>query len=336
MKTDIPGRILGFFNKSLKKKEMEELHYDLSNSHENRKLFDEYNETQQLSQMHQFYENMDKRWNELSMELGLNNRQLKKTQILRRLTFRALQYAAVLIFLASVTGITYLMLNKSDGAIVSVMTQGGQKSEINLSDGTKIWLNSRSKLLNTNGFNAKNRELTLQGEAYFDVETNKNSPFKINIGNAHVSVFGTKFNISSYDEDDYMIVTLEEGSVGFTKVGANKPVMLSPNQQLIYDKKTNEISIHEVQIDLYTSWKDNRLKFSDASFKDVVIKMERWFDVSIIVDPEIVYSERFTMTIKTESLSEMMEILKKVSEINYTIEDNIVYISKKGGETQVK
>jgi ferric-dicitrate binding protein FerR (iron transport regulator) len=331
MKTDIPDKILKFFSKSLKEKEMEELNDNLSTSHENRKLFDEYNETHQLSQMHHFYQNIDKRWNELSLELGLNNTLPKRDKKVRRLIFKALQYAAVLVFLVSVTGITYLMLNKPDGAIVSVMTQGGQKSEINLSDGSKVWLNSRSKLLNTNGFSTKNRELTLQGEAYFDVETNKNSPFKINIGNANVSVFGTKFNISSYAEDEKMIVSLEEGSVGFTIFGAKKPIMLNPGQQLIYNKNTNEVSVQDVQIDLYTSWKDNRLRFSDATLPNVFKKMERWYDVIIILDPELVISERLTLTIKTESLSEMMEILKKVSDIEYTIENDIVHVSKKGG-----
>lgn len=334
MKTNIPDKILKFFNKSLKKKEMEELHDDLSNSQENRKLFDEYNETQQLSQMHHFYQNVDKRWNELSLELGLNNKLPKRDNKVKRLVFKALQYAAVLVFLASVTGITYLMLNKSDGAIVSVMTQGGQKSEINLSDGSKVWLNSRSKLLNTNDFNAKNRELTLQGEAYFDVETDKNSPFIINIGNAQVSVFGTKFNVSSYAEDEKMIVSLEEGSVGFTKVGSKKPVMLNPGQQLIYNKNTNEVSIQNVQIDLYTSWKDNRLRFSDATLSDVFKKMERWYDVIIILDSELQNSERLTLTIKTESLKEMMEVLKKVSDIEYSIENDIVHVSTKGGNSK--
>lgn len=329
MKSEITERILKFFNKSLEKKDMEELNDNLAQSYEHRKFFDEINETQQLSQMHQFYQNMDRRWNELSMELGLNSSESKKPHLLKRLPVQVLKYAAILAILLAITNVSYFMLKKPENAILSVKTQDGQKSEINLSDGSKIWLNSRSELLNINGFTAKNRELTLQGEAYFDIKTDKNSPFIINIGNANVSVFGTKFSISSYVEDDYMIVSLEEGSVGFTMAGANEPIMISPNQQLIYTKKTNKISVQDVQIDLYTSWKDNKLKFNDASFKDMVIKMERWFDVSIMVDPAFEYTERFTMTIKTESLVEVMEILKKVSKINYTIKDNIVYISKK-------
>jgi ferric-dicitrate binding protein FerR (iron transport regulator) len=337
MNTEITNRILLFFNKRLKENEAEVLKENLSNSEDNRKLFDEYNEIIQASNVHQFYDHVDFRWEELSEKINFKSKKgSAKRLFIKPLTLQIWKSAAVIALLISFTLTGYYMFKKSENAIVSVKTQRGQKSEILLADGSKIWLNSGSELINTEGFSMKNRTLSLNGEAYFQVKKNSKSPFTVNLGDTKITVYGTRFNVSSYQDDEDIIASLEEGSIGFTKLGLNKPVLIKPGEQLVYSKSTGEITVRKVNIDLYTSWKENKLKFSNATFLDVVKKMERWYDVNIIIDPEFQYSERFTMTIKTESLKEMMEILQSVSNITFKIETDTVYIYKKGGENAIR
>ncbi|MEI6865738.1 FecR family protein [Flavicella sp.] len=320
--------IFRFFEKTLKKEEIEDLKNKLETSKKNRQLFDEYNETYQSSDMYGFNSHIDSRWEELSKKLDFKR---KEKSIIKIQTVRIWQFAAVIAFLISLILVEKHIFNPHENAIVSVMTQRGQKSQVLLVDGSKVWLSSESKLTNNQGFNINHRSLSLQGKAYFQVEKKSKSPFTVDLGDVKIIVYGTRFNICSYPDDEYITASLEEGSIAFSISGIGKSILMKPGQQIVYSKKTDKITIRNVNIDLYTSWKENKLRFSNASFSDVIKKMERWYDVDIKVDPLFKYTEKFTMTIKTESLKEMMEILQKVSNINYKIEDATVYIYRKEG-----
>ncbi|MEE9364996.1 MAG: FecR family protein [Cellulophaga sp.] len=338
MKNKIEKYIIRFFNEELNEEELNYLKESLNSSKEYRNLFNEHNETFQTANKYQFHNNVDARWIELSEKINFRDTTKSgKRFFVNKLTIRVWQSAAVIMFLISILFLGNYILEEPESAVVSVRTQRGQKSEIILADGSKVWLNSGSELLNTGGFSLKNRVIGINGEAFFHVKKNATYPFVVNLKKGKIIVYGTKFNVSSYDDDDTVIVSLEEGSVGFIKKESNSTIIMTPNQQLIYSKKSGKIKLHHVNTDLYTSWKDNRQRFSNATFSELIKKMERWYDVNIIVAPDVEYLERFTITIKTESLKEMMEILKKVSSnIDYKIDNDNVYVYKKGGNAEIK
>src|SRR5690606_31248202 len=111
-----------------------------------------------------------------------------------------------------------------------------------------------------------------------------------------------------------------------TKSG--KAIKLNPGEQVVLDRQTNGLENQHVQTELYTSWKENLLKFEDAPFEEVIKKMERWYDVKITVDHAINTKERYTITIKTESLREMLQLLSRTTKMNYEIKENLVVLKK--------
>ena len=204
----------------------------------------------------------------------------------------------------------------------------GDRSQITLYDGTKVWLNSGTKFRYPVAFSSKKREVFVEGEAYFDVAKDAKHPFIVMAGRLEVKVLGTSFNVCAYPEDNEFYATLDEGSINAINTKNGYRVKLNPGEQLVLSQNTNGMKLRLVNTDLYTSWKENLLKFENAPFDELIKKMERWYDVKINVDPAINTKERYTMTIKTESLREMLQVVSKTTYIKYEIKENIVTIKK--------
>ena len=204
----------------------------------------------------------------------------------------------------------------------------GERSQITLYDGTKVWLNSGTKFRYPVAFSSKTRDVYIEGEAFFDVAKNKNHPFLVYAGQLKVEVLGTLFNVCAYPDDDEIMATLEEGSINAINTVDGKSVIIKPGEQLILNCATNLLNQQKVNTELYTSWKENLLKFENAPFDEVIKKMERWYDVKINVDAKINTNERYTMTIKTESLREMLQLVSLTTKIKYEIEENMVVLKK--------
>lgn len=204
----------------------------------------------------------------------------------------------------------------------------GEKAQFILPDGSKGFLNSGSSLRYYENFNKK-RLVQLEGEGFFDVIKNEKKPFTILTSELTVTVLGTRFNICAYNEEKAIRTTLESGSIKIGMNKLNKYLILMPGEQNIYYRDTKTSIINKVNTDLYTSWKESKLRFDDASFIDIIKKMERWYDVKINLDDEIKYTQRYTMTIKTESLKEMLDLLSVTAPINYKIKNDNVFITLK-------
>jgi len=257
-----------------------------------------------------------------------------KTTPLQKNLFRSvLKYAAVFILAFALGSLSLYFLNKSENSKLSsiyntIIVPYGERSQISLYDGTKVWLNSGTKLRYPVVFGRNTREVFIEGEAYFDVAKDTKHPFVVTAGQLKVLVLGTRFNICAYPEDKEFSATLDEGSVNAFNTTNGKGVKLNPGEQVILNCETNGLKNQSVQTELYTSWKENLLKFEDAPFDEVIKKMERWYDVKITVDQAINTRERFTMTIKTESLREMLQLVSRTTKMNYEIKENIVLLKK--------
>ena len=245
-----------------------------------------------------------------------------------------LKYAAVFMLAFVMGSLSLYFINRSERKELSslyntINVPYGERSQISLYDGTKVWLNSGTKFRYPVVFSRNTRDVSIEGEAYFHVATDSKHPFVVSAGQLKVEVLGTSFNVCAYPEDNEFSTTLDEGSVNAINTTTGKGVKLNPGEQVILNRETNVLKRLKVDTELFTSWKDNLLKFEDAPFEEVIKKMERWYDVKITVDPSINAKERYTMTIKTESLREMLQLVARTTKINYEIKENTVLLKKR-------
>jgi transmembrane sensor len=210
-------------------------------------------------------------------------------------------------------------------AKVRIESPAGEKSKVVLADGTLVWLNSQTIL----DYNASDpRKVTLGGEAYFDVAKDHEHPFEVTTASGlKVTVLGTRFNLRSFSGENRVEATLEEGEIVITGIDYKQPVRLVSGQQASYNVSNRELQIRNVSSPgIYSSWKNNELRFTDISFRELVPCIERWYGVKIDLDPRISKTDRFTMTIKTESLRELLNMMQLTSKFNYEINGEKVTI----------
>lgn len=255
------------------------------------------------------------------------------TKTIKFTYYALLKYAAVFIlaFLAGALTLYFIgqkQINQLSEAYNEIQVPYGEKSTITLYDGTKVWLNSGTSLKYPVAFSSNQRNVFIEGEAYFEVAKDKKKPFVVHSGVMDVLVLGTKFNVYSYPEDDLLCTTLEEGSVNVSLPGTDKKFTLKPGEQFEYSKSKKSPQLFKVDTRLFTTWKENILRFENAPLFEILKKMERWYNVKFIIDEKINTSERYTTTIKTESLSEILKVLSLTSEMKYQINENIVKISR--------
>jgi ferric-dicitrate binding protein FerR (iron transport regulator) len=255
----------------------------------------------------------------------------QQKNIPRNLYGSLLKYAAVFVLAFLMGSLTLYFINRSEYNALSAQYNTidvpyGERSRITLYDGTKVWLNSGTKFKYPVVFSSDSRKVTIEGEAFFDVAKDKKHPFVVHAGKLQVEVLGTRFNVCAYPEDNEFSTTLEEGSVNVMNPASGKFAKLNPGEQLVLNRETDGLKLRKVDIDLYTSWKENLLKFDDATFEEVIKKMERWYDVKITVALGINTKERYTMTIKTESLREMLQLVSRTTKMNYEIKESTVLI----------
>jgi ferric-dicitrate binding protein FerR (iron transport regulator) len=194
-----------------------------------------------------------------------------------------------------------------------------------LPDGSKAWINSGSVLKYRNSFNAKVREVDLEGEAYFEVTKDPSRMFRVNTGIIDVEVYGTAFDIKNYDDENKVEVTVETGKVGLVKDGI-KLTELTKGKQAIYNEENNQIQLSSPKVDVVTAWKNNELIFDGTPFEEVIRYLERWYGVKITIEEKMKNKHNYTFRVKTESFRELMNLLKEITPLEYKIDGKNVTI----------
>ncbi|WP_420400797.1 FecR family protein [Flagellimonas sp.] len=207
----------------------------------------------------------------------------------------------------------------------------GQTFKLTLSDGTKVWLNAGTSLrfpqfLNTS---TQNRVVYLNGEAYFDVAKDKERPFIVNAENLDIEVLGTQFNVSAYKSDGEIATTLVEGSVSvYENSNPDTKVLLSPSYQASFVKENGSITKNKVDTRIYTGWMENLLIIDNLSFAQILDKLERSHNVSIINNATHLEGEIFNGEFENESINSILGTIASSTPFTYTIENNVITISK--------
>jgi transmembrane sensor len=206
----------------------------------------------------------------------------------------------------------------------------GKRFKIQLSDGTVVNLNSGTSLKYPVAFvEGENRSVFLDGEAFFDVATDKDHPFIVNAEALNIEVLGTKFNISAYHENLTAEVVLVEGSVGLShekEALKKESLTLTPGTKGSFDKKKKQISKEKVTIEIYTQWLEGGLVFRNRSFENISKNLERHFNVKIANTNELLKKEIFNASFKEEPIEIILNDLKNSFYFEYKMEENVIYI----------
>ncbi len=209
-----------------------------------------------------------------------------------------------------------------------LITAKGSKGKFILPDGTTVWLNTDSKLIYPEKFDANKRAVRLEGEGYFEVTENKKKPFIVQSGDLDIEVLGTKFDISNYSFQDKMDVVLLSGSVKVSGERLNDNVLLKPNQILKYYKH-GEATIEETKAHLHADWIKERLVFDNTSLSDIIISLEGWYNISIECPRSLADKTRMTFTVRGENVEEIFKAMSLITAIQYSITEDKVTISAK-------
>jgi ferric-dicitrate binding protein FerR (iron transport regulator) len=192
--------------------------------------------------------------------------------------------------------------------------------QFSLPDGTTGWLNSSSSIRYNSDFK-KDRQVTLKGEAFFNVFKDKKSPFIVTAKEVKVKVLGTKFNIASYDNEKNVEVVLEEGSLLFTETKQNKSYTMFPNDLILYDKAKEDFTKDIVQPQKYLSWTEGKLVFRNDPLDVLARRLARWYNVDVEVKIDLTDDLRLRATFIDEGLEEVLSLLKRSMPVDYKIED---------------
>ncbi len=197
----------------------------------------------------------------------------------------------------------------------------GTRSSLLLSDGSSVWLNSGSTLRYPVKFANTERIVLLTGEAYFEVHSNKASPFIVQTKNLNVKATGTKFNVRAFSSSHLTEVALQEGKVEIFKTDKNKKYIsiqkMIPNQHLSYDSVTEQSNLNEEDVYKYIAWKDGKLIFRNESLPDVAQKLSLLYNVDIELKGNQIKEYRYWATFHEESLINILKFLKVSSPIDY-------------------
>ena len=279
------------------------------------------------------------------------------TPVIRIKKRRKLYWAAAIVTALAVSAWVLVTWNNKQQALAAneVVAPKGSKTRTILPDGSTVWLNAGSRIVYAN-FNGPEREITLEGEAFFDVVqvlspgTHKKKPFIVHAGAIDIRVLGTAFNVKSYPEEKTIETTLIRGLVQITRKGDTKgaPVFLHPNEKIVLPASstegatanepvtaTSEPAIKQIiHIDstikdsdhIETAWVYNRLEFRGDNFEQLALKLERWYNIKIYFEDAAARQLKFNGSLQNETVEQAFAALKEAVAFEVRIVNNEVFI----------
>jgi transmembrane sensor len=215
---------------------------------------------------------------------------------------------------------------------LTASTARGQTYQFTLPDGTKVWLNADSKLEFPSSFvDSDTRNVKLSGEGYFEVAKDKAHPFIVKTKNQDVTVLGTHFNISGYDDEHVTTTTLVEGSVrvsSFDVAIGRRTEVLKPNQQSIQNQ-SGGMQVRNVDVSEALDWKNGEFIFKRESLQNIMRRVSRWYDVQIIYESGVDVNETFSGVVsRKKNISEVLNLMGLNGQLKFKIEGKKVYVGR--------
>lgn len=284
---------------------------------ENRRLLDKgENLYQGLKQAQQLQDsNINESWSTIDQSIDRSR--------FMRVAGSALKYAAVLIVAFGLSWYLQSRMSQDNSEVqyAELEVMYGQTSHLFLFDGTEVWLNSGTKFRYPNKFNQNERNVYVEGEAFFKVKPNKKLPFKVKTGKLEVEVLGTSFNVSAYPTEDKQSIFLVEGSVQINNVEGNKIGQITPGQMAVKNEGDPVIHVQNADPYYYTSWKNGKIIFNAEKLSEIAEKMERWYNVEIRFSKESLKDYELTGTIlRNKPIDQTIMALEQSAEIRFQYE----------------
>ena len=226
-------------------------------------------------------------------------------------------------------GVSYLG-NKEEGDLaynIMRVPRGGE-FKVRLQDGTLVYMNSETELKYPVRFVGKERRVYLSGEAYFEVQRDTTKPFIVVMNGNEVRVLGTEFNVRSYEDEKCQFTTLVAGKVLLT-THDHRCIELLPNEQGIVDPQ-GDIRKEQVDVALYTAWKDGNFVFRKQSLEHIMEIVERWYDLKVTFEDEWCKQVSFSGNVERyDDFSKLAEMLEATGSVKFRIKNNEIYVTKR-------
>ena len=207
----------------------------------------------------------------------------------------------------------------------TVAVPAGQRAQITLADGTKVWLNAQSTLSYSHDFGRNERDVELDGEAYFEVAKNPEKKFVVSTSHqSQIEVLGTHFNVEAYEKEDRVSATLVEGKIGFIfkRDNVSKKVLMKPGQKLVYDFKDSKVQLYTTSGESEIAWKEGKIIFKDTPLEESLRMLEKRYNVEFIIKNERLKKYSFTGTFTHQRLERILEYFKISSRIRWRYIDS--------------
>ena len=232
---------------------------------------------------------------------------------------RFLTRIAAVLFIPMSIALGYQIYKKTNAGRLTqtITTPLAARTSFELPDGSKVWLNSGSSVSFSSDFGQQARQVSLSGQAYFDVKK-AHVPFEVKTSGFTVKVLGTAFDVLAYPNEE-SAVTLERGKVSISTIGGSDGE-LRPGQRAIINGASNQITTSEVNSQNFVSWKDDRLIFVDEPLYKVANCLERWYNLKIDIQDEAIKNLKINGTIEYESINEVIDLLSIAGRIDYTFD----------------
>jgi ferric-dicitrate binding protein FerR (iron transport regulator) len=237
---------------------------------------------------------------------------------------RAMQWAAMIVLPLLSALLVYLITSDQlpGNNRVTITAPNGEKAIVTLADGSRVWINSGSSLTYGNDFNRRQRKVSLEGEAYFEVAKDPQHPFIVHTREMEIQALGTAFNVSAYSDEHFPTVVLVEGKI---KVNTREQEeILTENERAIVDKANQSLSTDRVFASDFIQWKDGNLYFDNSSFDEIAQTLSRVFNVEIRFASEKLRPLRFTGTLGNSSIRNALDILSLTSAMHYEMNGTVI------------
>jgi len=244
-------------------------------------------------------------------------------------------------------------------AQVEIKAPLGARSEVKLTDGTEVLLNAGSSIKFGNDFNLKNRNLELEGEAYFKVARNLTLPLIVNAGNINIKATGTEFNVKAYSDEGIIETTLVSGEVEISQKGSKDKdgiLVLKPNQKAIYAQQSDKLTLQKIKeiepkaikpakiktddlllspktdVEQATAWTKNKLIIRSENLESLCVKLQRKYNVTFVFIDQETKKHRFSGVLLDETLQQVMDVIKLTAPVDYLIDKKTVLLFSKKEE----
>lgn len=233
----------------------------------------------------------------------------------------------------SLRGLTYAraQVNESEELIYNTLkVPTGGFYQLELADGTKVWLNSESELRFPVRFAAGGRDVYLKGEAYFQVKKNEGKPFTVFLNESSVTVLGTSFNIKAYKDEENIYTTLVEGSVRFSVEKGGEPVVLHPGMQSVWNVESGKTEVKKVDVNQFIAWRDGRFVFPSTTLEELMMQLKRWYNIEVEFEVPEVRRYEFRGAISRDmELANVLSLVEKTSNVVFIVHGRKINVAIK-------